>query len=115
MNEDRITNAVRRLEIDLQVDDRLLATLAALSATQALKIVSFADSGPGAGAGTPLREVQVTAAPAALDSMLAFVRAQHTPYLATHAAITRPASGPVLTIEFAAPSPAGLLTAQAAP
>jgi hypothetical protein len=26
MNEDRIANAVRRLEIDVQVDDRLLST-----------------------------------------------------------------------------------------
>jgi hypothetical protein len=47
--------------------------------------------------------------------MLTFARAQRSPYLAAHAAITRPADGPVLTIEFAAPSPAGLLNAQAAP
>ncbi|HEY6500169.1 MAG TPA: ATP-binding protein [Streptosporangiaceae bacterium] len=98
-----------------QVDDRLLVTLAALAAGQSLHIVSFGGNGPGAGAGTPLRTVQLTAAPAALGPMLTFVRAQRSPYLAAHAAIIRPAGGPVLTIEFAAPSPAGLLNAQAAP
>ncbi len=98
-----------------QVDGRLLVTLAALAADQSLRIVSFGGSGPGAGSGTPLRTVQLTAAPAALGPMLTFVRAQRSPYLAAHAAITRPAGGPVLTIEFAAPSPAGLLNAQAAP
>ncbi|HEY2519209.1 MAG TPA: hypothetical protein VGJ19_03790 [Streptosporangiaceae bacterium] len=100
---------------DGRVDDRLLVTLAAMAADQSLGIVSFGGSGPGAGAGTPLRTVQLTATPAALGPMLAFVRAQRSPYLAAHAAITRPDGGPVLTIEFAAPSPAGLLNAQAAP
>jgi hypothetical protein len=98
-----------------QVDDRLLVTLAALAADQPLRIVSFGGAGPGAGAGTPLRTVQLAAAPAALGPMLTFVRAQRSPYLAAHAAITRPNGAPVLAIEFAAPSPAGLLNAQAAP
>ncbi len=100
---------------DGRVDGRLLVTLAALAAGQPMRIVSFGGSGPGAGAGAPLRTVQLTAAPAALGSMLTFVRAQRPPYLAAYAAITRPDSGPVLAIEFDAPSPAGLLNAQAAP
>ena len=100
---------------DGRVDDRLLVTLAALAAGQPMRIVSFGGPGPGAGAGAPLRTVQLTAAPAALGSMLTFVRAQRPPYLAVHAAITRPDGGPVLGIDFDAPSPAGLLNAQAAP
>jgi hypothetical protein len=99
---------------DGRVDDRLLVTLAALAADQALRIVSFGGSGPGAGAGTPLRTVRVAAA-SGLSPMLAFVRAQRSPYLAAHAAITRRPGPSVLTIEFAAPSPAGLLNDQAAP
>jgi hypothetical protein len=100
---------------DGRVDGRLLVTLAAMAADQSLRIISFGGSGPGAGAGTPLRTVQLTASPADLGPLLTYARAQRPPYLAAHAAITRPATGPVLTIEFAAPSPAGLLNNQAAP
>ena len=48
--------------------------------------------------------------------MLAFVRAQRSPYLAERAAIGRGAHGsPVLGVEFAAPSPVGLLQTPATP
>ena len=48
--------------------------------------------------------------------MLAFVRAQRPPYLPAYAGIVRDARGlPVLSLEFAAPSPVGLLQAQATP
>jgi hypothetical protein len=100
---------------DGRVDGRLLVTLAAMAADQSLRIISFGGSGPGAGAGTPLRTVQLTASPAGLGPLLSYARAQRPPYLAAHAAITRLPTGPVLTIEFAAPSPAGLLNNQAAP
>ena len=118
-----------------RVDSRLLVVLAALTADQRLTIISFGSSGPGAGADTPLRSVQVTADHATVTAMLAFVQAQRVPYgparaamthaFISHAAVTHPgatqaahASAPaasVLTVEFAAPSPAGLLDTQTVP
>ena len=125
-----------------RVDSRLLVVLAALTANQRLTILSFGSSGPGAGADTPLRRVQVTADHATVTAMLAFVQAQRVPYRPAHATITRAfitraaatrsdapqASGAstqagrasaraasVLTVEFAAPSPAGLLDTQTVP
>jgi hypothetical protein len=97
-----------------RVDARLLVMLAALAAGQRFSITSFGSTGPGAGAGTPLRSVRVTAARATLTSMLAYVRVQRVPYQPAHAAITGAGAVPVLTIEFAAPSPAGLLGTQTA-
>jgi hypothetical protein len=42
--------------------------------------------------------------------MLAFVQAQRSPYLASHADLTPGAGGEyVLTVEFGAPAPLGLL------
>jgi hypothetical protein len=100
---------------DGRVDSRLLVILAALAAGQRLSVVSFGSTGPGAGDGTPLRSVQVTADQAGLAGMLAFAQAQRVPYRPAHAAITGPRRRPVLTIEFAAPSPAGLLGGQTLP
>jgi hypothetical protein len=62
------------------------------------------------------REVSITAGGkngvAELASALALVQAQVPPYLPAHAAIGHPAAAPAtLGIEFAAPSPMGLLTA----
>ena len=118
-----------------RVDSRLLVVLAALTADQRLTIISFGSSGPGAGADTPLRSVQVTADHATVTAMLAFVQAQRVPYrparaamtraFISHAAVTHPGATQtgrasahatsVLTVEFAAPSPAGLLDTQTVP
>jgi hypothetical protein len=130
-----------------RVDSRLLVVLAALAANQRLTILSFGSSGPGAGADTPLRRVQVTADHATVTAMLAFVQAQRVPYRPAHATITRATitrafitraavtrsdatqaggasthaggasahAASVLTVEFAAPSPAGLLDTQTVP
>jgi hypothetical protein len=94
---------------DGRVDSRLLVILATLAASQRLTISSFGNAGPGAGAGTPLRSVQVAADRTSLAGMLAFAQAQRVPYRPAHAAISGPPRRSVLTIEFAAPSPAGLL------
>ncbi len=114
--------AARAALLGGQPDARLLAALAAMAAAGPVRIESFGDSGPGAAPGTPLRAAELTApgAPAAaatrLADMLAFVRAQRSPYLAERAAIGRGAHGsPVLSVEFAAPSPVGLLQTQATP
>jgi hypothetical protein len=43
------------------VDSRLLTTIAALAGQHAVRIVGFADSGPGADPGTPLRVAEISA------------------------------------------------------
>ena len=97
-----------------QVDTRLLATLAALSSQYPFTVTAFGDASPGAA--VLYREVSITAGgkngTAELASALALVQAQVPPYLPAHAAIGHPAAAPAtLGIEFAAPSPMGLLTA----
>jgi hypothetical protein len=48
--------------------------------------------------------------------MMVFFRAQRPPYLFAHAAIAAgPGDGSVLTVEFAAPAPLGLLQSQSLP
>jgi hypothetical protein len=95
-----------------EVDSRLLATLAALSSQFTLRVTAFSDSSPGA----PLLFREVTVASdgngaARLAAALAMVNAQETPYLPAHCAIVHLGAGPpVLLIEFASPSPLGLLT-----
>ena len=100
-----VTPAARAALAAGQVDARLLITLAALAASQPVRIAGFADRGPGASPGLPLRTVRITAPPAAGRAMLAFVQAQRSPYLAAHADLGES----VLTVEFAAPTPLGLL------
>ena len=97
-----------------QVDSRLLATLAALASQYSFRVATFGDTSPGAP--VLFREVSITSAgrgdgTGRLAAALAMVRAQALPYLPAHAAIGRLADGQAaLTIEFAAPSPLGLLT-----
>jgi hypothetical protein len=105
--------AVRSELVAGRVDSRLLMMLTALAATEPLQITAFGNSGPGSSAGLPLRAARLTVPGrgAGLPGMLAYVRAQRPPYLPAQAAIVRTAAGtPVLTIEFAAPCPIGLLT-----
>ncbi len=97
-----------------QVDSRLLATLAALASQYSFRVATFGDTSPGAP--VLFREVSITSAgrgdgTGRLAAALAMVRAQALPYLPAHAAISHLADGQAaLTIEFAAPSPLGLLT-----
>jgi hypothetical protein len=96
------------------VDSRLLVTLAALSSQFKLRVMTFGDSSPG----VPLfyREVAVASdgggnGAAVLAAARAMVNAQQRPYLPALSAIVRPRAGQsVLLIEFASPSPLGLLT-----
>jgi hypothetical protein len=96
-----------------RVDPRLLAMLAALAAQQPLRILAFGDPSPGAGAAVPLRSVELAPAAAGphatarLRTMLAFLRAQQQPFLSAKAAL---AHGSALSVEYAAPSPLGLLS-----
>jgi DNA-directed RNA polymerase subunit K/omega len=88
------------------VDARLLITLATLAASEPLQIIGFSDAGPGASPDLPLRTAELRPAAGTAAGALAFARAQRPPYLAARAAL---APGGVVTIEFAAPSPLGLL------
>jgi len=98
-----------------QVDTRLLAILATLTHQGPVSIVAFGDSGPGASPGVPLRDVELGSPPGTasgyLASVLALLHAQQAPYLPTSAALARLADGQeIARIEFAAPSPLGLLS-----
>jgi hypothetical protein len=97
------------------VDTRLLAIIATLSAQGPVSIVAFGDAGPGASAGMPLRAVELASPPGVkagyLSSVLALLHAQQAPYLANSTALARLADGrQIAQIEFAAPSPLGLLS-----
>jgi hypothetical protein len=99
-----------------QVDSRLLITLAALANSVPVYIRQFGDAGPGAAAGTPMRSMTISAAPLPhgatyLADVLAFLRAQRAPFLAT-ATVSGTGTAAVLQIVFTAPSPLGLLAAQ---
>jgi hypothetical protein len=93
------------------VDPRLLMMLAALAAQQPLRITSFGDTSPGAGS-VPLRGVQIAPlgsgakAKDSLRSMLSFIDAQRQPFQPLRAGL---GGSSVLTVEYAAPSPLGLL------
>jgi hypothetical protein len=96
-----------------QVDTRLLATIATLAGQGRVDVVGFSDSGPGASPGAPLRVAELTSPPGVksgyLPSVLALLRAQQAPYLATSLSLARLDGQEVIRIEFAAPSPLGLL------
>jgi hypothetical protein len=96
-----------------QVDPRLLAMLAALAAQQPLRILAFGDPSPGASAAIPLRSVELapatarTKAAARLRTMLSFLQAQQSPFRPATAALVHQSA---LNVEYAAPSPLGLLS-----
>ena len=88
-----------------EVDTRLLATLASLASQFSFRVTGFGDAAPGAP--VLFREVAITGIGRGLPAALAMVRAQNPPYLPAHAAV---AGRTGLSIEFAAPSPLGLLS-----
>jgi hypothetical protein len=112
--------AARRQLATGQVDARLLSTLVTLAGLERVRIVAFYDGGPGSSSGVPLRAVEL-ASPRLprharggqvgyLKSVLAFVHAQRALFLASSASLQRIGRNQaVLHIEFAAPSPLGLL------
>jgi hypothetical protein len=73
-----------------QVDARLLITLAALAANEPVWVDGFGGRGPGESPGLALRTAAIAAPAATARRMLAFVRAQRSPYLATRADLTHP-------------------------
>jgi hypothetical protein len=110
-----VTPEARRQLVNGQVDSRLLITIATLSHQSPVSIVAFGDSGPGASPGAPLRQAELIAPADAksgyLHSVISLLQAQQQPYLANSVALVRLADGrPAARIEFAAPSPLGLLS-----
>ena len=102
-----------------QVDSRLLVMLAMLASQHPWRVVAFGGASPGvAVAQAPFRQVTITGPDAGdLAASLALVRAQNAPYQPAQAAIVRLPGGQGVTrgqlalrIDFAAPSPVGLLT-----
>jgi len=100
-----------------QVDSRLLIMLAMLASQHPWRVVAFGGASPGVAA-APFRQVIITGPGAGdLAASLAVVRAQRAPYQPAQAAIVRlpggqgaPSGQLALRIDFAAPSPLGLLT-----
>ncbi len=110
-----------------QVDSRLLITLAAVAASGPVTVVAFGGAGPGASSGMPLISADIAAgtvragrsptsaqaraaAARSLAGLVAFLRAQRTPLLAASVSeLTLPTGLMIVRIDFAAPSPLGLL------
>ncbi len=96
-----------------EVDPRLLVTLAVLAAEQQVRVLAFGDRSPGASPAVPFRSAEIALAGgnarsgARLRSLLSFLDAQRPPFLPSHAGI---AGNSVLSVEYAAPSPLGLLS-----
>jgi hypothetical protein len=98
-----------------QVDSRMLATLAVLTATANVEVRAFGDHGPGASPGVPLRLAELAvigtgaSGRAYLQWLLAFLNQQRAPYKAASIRMLRVAGSTVVDVEFSAPSPLGLL------
>jgi hypothetical protein len=94
------------------VDPRVLMLLAALAVQQPVRISAFGDPSPGASQAVPLRSVQIaplrpgTQAESRLRAMLSFFEAQQRQFLPLRASL---AGTSALTVEYAAPSPLGLI------
>jgi hypothetical protein len=96
-----------------EVDSRLLATLAALASQYSFRVTSFGDASPGVQ--VLFREAIIAPGrgngAAELTGAAALVNQQDPPFLPSHVTIGHPVAGQAaLSIEFAAPSPLGLLT-----
>jgi hypothetical protein len=109
-----VTPAARAELAAGQVDTRLLATIATLAGQGRVSVVAFSDSGPGASPSAPLRVAELASPSGAksgyLPSVLALLRAQQAPYLATSLSLARLDGQETIRVEFAAPSPLGLLS-----
>jgi hypothetical protein len=106
-----------------RVDSRLLITLAALTHQQdQVYIEGFGDIGPGAAGGVPLRMMRIAAllsghggtSQAYSRSVLKFLGQQVAPYRASLSVVTLPGQTDI-QIQFAAPTPLGLLGAHPSP
>jgi hypothetical protein len=99
------------------VDTRLLVTLVALMGQRyPIYVYRFGDVGPGATPGVPMRMMRIAALvqrrqnnSSYLHSVLHFLASQQPPYRASVQVLHLPGAKTSIQIEFAAPSPLGLL------
>jgi hypothetical protein len=116
------TFAARRQLAAGQVDTRLLIAIAQMAATHPMYIVDFGRPAPGAGPDMPLRQADLAedanarhhpghaASAGYVRSMLSFLHGQHGRFRPAYVrTVHLPGGATVLRIEFAAPSPLGLL------
>lgn len=102
-----------------EVDSRLLATLVALLGQRfPVYVYRFGDQGPGASPGVPMRMMRIAAlaqsghgASSYQHLVQRFLASQQPPYRASVSVLHLPGAKTVIQIEFAAPSPLGLLGA----
>jgi predicted Ser/Thr protein kinase len=96
------------------IDPRLAALIAAITAAYPVRIVDFGDEGPGGGPASLLRSMDLAthvsaahlAAPAYVSWILTLLKVQRAEYVpASTRPVTLPGGQTVLRIEFAAPSP----------
>ena len=96
-----------------QVDSRLLFTLGQLASQWPLSIVAFGDRAPGASPGVPLRSADLAVtgdAPGLARQMSAYARQLQDFFASARIRAVRLANGQdVVQVEFAAPSPLGVL------
>jgi hypothetical protein len=100
-----------------RVDARLLTVFAALATLHSVRVLGFAAPPAGASPGLPLCAAYLAPAgpgprqrPGSVQTLVSFLQAQLPPY--RPASITEfrlPGGSPALRVEFAAPSPLGLL------
>jgi hypothetical protein len=104
---------VRQQLRDGQLDPRLLLTLAQLASQWRLSIVAFGDRAPGASPGVPLRSADLAVtgnAAGQAQQMSAFAHGLKVFFTSARIRAVVLANGQdVVQIEFAAPSPLGLL------
>ena len=103
-----------------QVDSRLLIMLAVLASQRSWRVTAFGDASPGVPlTEAPFRQVIITGAggrdgAGGLAAALALLHAQRAPYQPAQVTTVHLADGQAgLRIDFAAPSPLGLLTSGA--
>jgi hypothetical protein len=105
--------AARRQLQDGQVDSRLLFTLGQLASQWPLSIVAFGDRAPGASRGVPLRSADLAVPGDAVGQarqMSAYARQLQDFFASARIRAVRLANGQaVVQVEFAAPSPFGVL------
>jgi hypothetical protein len=100
-----------------QVDARLLTVFAALATLHSVRVLGFAPQQAGGSPGLPLRTTYLAPdgpgtakRPNSVPSLASFLRAQLAPYRPARITDFRlPGGGSALRVEFAAPSPLGLL------
>jgi len=112
-----VTPAARSELASGQVDVRLGTTIAFLAGQRPLDIVAFGSLAPGASPGVPLRFAYLAESDTAahmsgsayVQSLVGLLHSQIPPYVPLSIQTVRIDGQPVLRIEFAAPSPTGLL------